>query len=40
MAIFLEAIEEIGLAQALTEGLESDHVSEDEVFALLDEDEA
>jgi len=38
--IFMEAIEEIGISKAITEGLESSYASEDEVFAILDEDEA
>ena len=34
--VVLEALEEVGLANAIAEGRKNDFVSEDEVFALLD----
>ena len=34
--IFLEVIEDISLSHAITEGLESESVSRDEVFAILE----
>jgi hypothetical protein len=34
--IVLEALEEVGLANAITEGRQNDFVPEDEIFAILD----
>lgn len=34
--ILLEALEEVGLANAIAEGRKSDFVPEDEIFSLLD----
>ncbi len=34
--VVLEALEEVGLANAIAEGRKNDFVSEDKVFALLD----
>lgn len=34
--VVLEALEEVGLANAIAEGRKNDFVSEDEIFALLD----
>jgi hypothetical protein len=31
----LDALEEVGLANAITEGTEDDFVSEDEIFSIL-----
>lgn len=35
--IILEALEEVGLANAIIEGRENDFVSEDVIFSILDE---
>lgn len=34
--VVLEALEEVGLANAISEGRKNDFVSEDEIFSLLD----
>jgi hypothetical protein len=34
--ILLEALEEVGLANAIAEGRKSDFVSEEEIFSILD----
>ncbi len=34
--VVLEALEEVGLANAIAEGRKDDFVSEDEIFSLLD----
>ncbi|MCI5222849.1 MAG: hypothetical protein D3924_09305 [Candidatus Electrothrix sp. AR4] len=34
--VLLEALEEVGLANAITEGRTDDFVTEDEVFSILD----
>uniref|UniRef100_UPI004056D9B2 hypothetical protein n=1 Tax=Candidatus Electronema sp. TaxID=2698783 RepID=UPI004056D9B2 len=34
--IFMEALEEVGLANAIAEGRKNEFVSEEEVFSLLD----
>ncbi|NJN74623.1 MAG: hypothetical protein HC799_18450 [Limnothrix sp. RL_2_0] len=36
--ILLDALEEVGLGQAITEGRQNDFVAEEEIFALLDEE--
>ncbi len=38
--IMLEALEEVGLANAITEGRNDDFVSEDEIFSILNGDES
>lgn len=38
--IVVEAMEDVGLANAITEGRQSDFVSEDEIFAILDKETA
>jgi len=35
--VLLEALEEVGLANAITEGRADDFVEEDEIFSILDE---
>lgn len=37
--LILEAIEEIGLANAIKEGRQDDFVSEDKIFALLEDED-
>jgi hypothetical protein len=34
--VVLEALEEVGLANAISEGRKNDFISEDEIFSLLD----
>ncbi len=36
--VVLEALEEVGLANATAEGRKNDFVSEDEIFSLLDDE--
>ena len=38
--IMLEALEEVALANAITEGRNDDFVSEDEIFSILNGDES
>ncbi|MGK7882359.1 MAG: hypothetical protein AB4060_19995 [Crocosphaera sp.] len=37
--IILEALEEVGLANAIIEGRKNDFVSEEKIFALLDDEQ-
>jgi hypothetical protein len=37
--IVLDALEEVGLANAITEGRNNDFVSEEEIFSILDDKE-